>query len=80
MRRGVDDETAELRLMIDIRVDDEVGYDGRTFRVRGISPMSASPRRVMLQEVGTGVLVEVRADEIVPIPEAGEESTSGPRP
>jgi len=75
MRCGVGEEMAELRLMVDIRVDDEVGWDGRTFRVRGISPMSASPRRVMLEEVGTGVTVEVRADEIEPIPEGEEEST-----
>jgi hypothetical protein len=71
MRRTADDETVGLRLMTEIRVGDVVVYDGRKFRVRGISPMSASPRRVMLEEVGSEeALVEVRADEVEPTPRA----------
>ena len=42
---------AALRLMTDIHVGDLVTYDGRLLRVRGISPMSASPRRVLLEDV-----------------------------
>lgn len=61
--------------MTDIRVGDEVVYDGRTFRVRGISPMSASPRRVLLEEVGTNSILEVPADEVEPSPRAEAEST-----
>ena len=61
--------------MTDIRVGDEVAYDGRTYRVRGISPMSASPRRVLLVELETGELAVVRADEVEPSPGAEEEST-----
>jgi hypothetical protein len=66
---------AVLRLMNDIRVGDEVAHDGRVFRVRGISPMSASPRRVQLEDLDTGALIEVRADEIASIREAEAEST-----
>jgi hypothetical protein len=43
-------------LMIEIRVGDEVMYEGRTLRVRGISPMSASPRRVLLEDEDGEVL------------------------
>jgi hypothetical protein len=61
--------------MTEIQVGDEVAHDGRTFRVRGFSPMSTSPRRVLLEEVETGALVEVRADEIEASSVAEEEST-----
>lgn len=61
--------------MTGIRVGDEVVYDGRTFRVRGISPMSAIPRRVLLEEIGTNTIVEVRFDEVEPSPRAEAEST-----
>ena len=64
-----------LRHMTEIRVGDEVAYDGRTFRVRGISPMSTSPRRVLLEDTETGTLAEVRADEVEPSSVAGEDST-----
>ena len=75
MRRGADDQAMELRLMTDICVGDEVAHAGRVFRVRGISPMSTSPRRVQIEDLGTGETLEVRADEIGPIPEAEAEST-----
>jgi hypothetical protein len=77
MRREADDEMAGLRHMTEIRVGDEVVYEGRTFRVRGISPMSAIPRRVMLEEVGikAAAPLEVRADEVEPSPRAEAEST-----
>ena len=65
-----------LRNMTDIRVGDEVVYDGRTFRVRGISPMSAIPPRVLLEGLEPGApVVEVRTDEIEATPRAAEEST-----
>lgn len=61
--------------MTETRVGDEVVYHGRIFRVRGLSPMSASPRRVLLEEPATGALVEVRVDEVEPSPAAEQEST-----
>lgn len=58
---------AALRLMTDIRVGDDVTFNGRVYRVRGISPMSASPRRVLLEDVETGENVEAPLDEIDPL-------------
>ena len=58
---------AALRLMTDIRVGDDVTYDGRVYRVRGISPMSASPRRVLLEDTETGENVEAPLDDLDPI-------------
>lgn len=56
-----------LRLMTDIHVGDEVTYDGRVYRVRGISPMSASPRRVLLEDVETSEDVEAPLDDLEPL-------------
>ena len=53
--------------MTDIRVGDLVTYEGRVLRVRGISPMSASPRRVLLEDPGTGEQVEARVDDLEPV-------------
>jgi hypothetical protein len=58
---------AELRLMTDIRVGDLVTYEGRVLRVRGISPMSASPRRVLLEDPETGEHIEARVDDLEPV-------------
>jgi len=58
---------AALRVMTDIRVGDDVTFDGRVYRVRGISPMSASPRRVLLEDVETGEDVEAPLDDIDPL-------------
>lgn len=55
-----------LRLMTDIHVGDLVTYDGRLLRVRGISPMSASPRRVLLEDVDTNEDVEALLDDLEP--------------
>ena len=57
---------AGLRLMTEIRVGDVVTYEGRVLCVRGISPMSASPRRVLLEDRDTGEEVEARLDELEP--------------
>lgn len=53
--------------MDETRVGDVVTYDGRVLRVRGISPMSASPRRVLLEDVETGEQVEAQFDDIEPL-------------
>ncbi len=53
--------------MHEIRVGDVVTYDGRVLRVRGISPMSASPRRVLLEDVETGEHVEAQLDDVEPL-------------
>ena len=58
---------AALRLMTDIRVGDLVTYEGRVLRVRGISPMSASPRRVLLEDPRTGEQVEAPVDDLEPV-------------
>jgi hypothetical protein len=50
--------------MTDMRVGDLVTYEGRVLRVRGISPMSASPRRVLLEDPATGEQIEARADDL----------------
>ena len=56
-----------MRLMIDIRVGDLVTYEGHVLRVRGISPMSASPRRVLLEDPETGEQIEARVDDLEPV-------------
>ena len=56
-----------LRLMTEIHVGDDVTLRGRVLRVRGISPMSASPRRVLLEEIETGESIEARLDELEPV-------------
>jgi hypothetical protein len=53
-----------LRLMTEIRVGGDVTLCGRVLRVRGISPMSASPRRVLLEDPETGESIEARLDEL----------------
>ena len=50
--------------MTDIHVGDDVTWRGRVLRVRGISPMSASPRRVLLEDLETGESLEARLDEL----------------
>lgn len=50
--------------MTEIHVGDDVTYLGRVFRVRGISPMSASPRRVLLEDGDTGEVFEVAVSEL----------------
>jgi hypothetical protein len=57
----------DLRLMTDIRVGDFVIYEGRALRVRGISPMSASPRRVLLEDPESGKQIEARVDDVEPV-------------
>ena len=55
---------AVLRLMSDIHVGDDVTFRGRAYFVRGLSPMSASPRRALLEDVETGESVEAHLDEL----------------
>jgi len=64
MRRGVGGEMAVLRLMSDIHVGDDVIFRGRVYSVRGLSPMSASPRRALLEDLETGENVEAHLDEL----------------
>lgn len=53
--------------MTNINVGDDVVLHGRVFKVRGISPMSASPRRVLLEDVETGEDSEARLEELEPV-------------
>src|SRR5436305_14647284 len=64
MRRGVGCEMAVLRLRSDIHVGDDVIFRGRVYSVRGLSPMSASPRRALLEDLETGENVEAHLDEL----------------
>jgi hypothetical protein len=57
--------------MDELRVGDVVTHDGRVLRVRGISPMSASPRRALLEDVETGEHVEAQLDELEPLEDSG---------
>jgi len=79
MRRGVGGETAVLRLMSDIHVGDDVTFRGRAYVVRGLSPMSASPRRALLKDVETGENVEAHLDELSP-PESAQHFQAGEGP
>lgn len=72
MRRGVDGEMAVLRVMSDIHVGDDVTFHGRVYCVRGLSPMSASPRRALLEDVETGESVEAHLDELDAVEEGGD--------
>jgi hypothetical protein len=63
---GSMEKTVALRLMMEIHVGDLVTYEGRVLRVRGISPMSASPRRVLLEDVDTGEDIEAPLEELEP--------------
>jgi len=67
-------QTVAAWLMIEIKVGDLVTYDGRVLRVRGISPMSASPRRVLLEEVDTGEGVEAPLDDLEPYEDGRSEA------
>jgi len=58
--------TVASQLMIEINVGGLVTYEGRVLRVRGISPMSANPRRVLLEDVETGEDVEARLEDLEP--------------
>ena len=53
--------------MSEIHVGDLVTYEGRVVRVRGISPMSASPRRALLEDVDTSDELEARLDDLEPL-------------
>lgn len=50
--------------MSDIHVGDDVTFHGHVFNVRGLSPMSATPRRVLLEDRETGETIEALLDEL----------------
>jgi hypothetical protein len=53
-----------LAVMSDIHVGDDVTFHGHVFNVRGLSPMSATPRRVLLEDRETGETIEAPLDEL----------------
>ena len=67
-------KTVASRLMNETHVGDLVTHDGRVLRVRGVSPMSASPRRALLEDVDTGEDIEARLDELEPYDDDDESS------
>jgi hypothetical protein len=60
--------------MTDIHVGDFVTLRGRVLRVRGISPMSASPRRVLLEDPESGEVLEAPLAELEPFEDAEDDS------
>ncbi len=59
--------------MHDFTVGGEITYRGRAYRIRGISPMGAVERRVLLEDVETHEHIEATFDELrdeQPPPEA----------
>jgi hypothetical protein len=48
----------------DFTVGGEITYRGRAYRIRGISPMGAVERRVLLEDVVTHEQIEVTLDEL----------------
>jgi len=50
--------------MSDIHVGDDATFNGHVFNVRGLSPMSATPRRVLLEDRETGETIEAPLDEL----------------
>lgn len=53
-----------MRQMDELHIGDRVTLGGRVFFVRGISPMSAVPCRVHLEDAETGEEVEADADDL----------------
>lgn len=52
--------------MTEIRVGDTVLYRDRAYVVRGISPMGATLKRVLLEDSETHDLVEASAEDLRP--------------
>jgi len=52
--------------MTDLRVGDKVLYRDRAYIVRGVSPMGATPKRVLLEDDETHEQVEATAEELLP--------------
>jgi len=50
--------------MDDFRIGDRLMFRGRTFVVRGFSPMSAVPRRLHLEDVATHEWIEPTVDDV----------------
>ncbi len=50
--------------MDDFSVGGEITHEGRVFRLRGISPMGATVRRVILEDVDTHDSIEVELDAV----------------
>jgi hypothetical protein len=59
--------------MTEVRIGSEVTYGGRAFRVRGISPMGAGPRRLFLEDVETAESLKVDLEDV----SAREDETLG---
>jgi len=60
--------------MTDLRVGDKVLYGDRVFVVRGISPMGATTRRVLLEDPETHELTEAPAEDLRPDEDGPEAS------
>lgn len=52
--------------MTDLRVGDRVLFRDRVYVIRGVSPMGATTRKVMLEDAETNELVEAPAEELRP--------------
>jgi hypothetical protein len=50
--------------MANLHIGDSVTFHDRAYIVRGMSPMGVETRRVQLEEVDTGALIEACVDEV----------------
>jgi hypothetical protein len=50
--------------MSDIHIGEEVVYEGRAFRVRGLSPMGAGRRRIFLVDLVTDEWIDVAPEAL----------------
>lgn len=50
--------------MTTLRIGDRVAYQGRVYCVRGFSPMSISPRRLLLEDDASRQTVEITEAEL----------------
>lgn len=53
-----------LRQVDEFRIGDRLVFRGRTFVVRGFSPMSLVPRRLQLEDVETHEWLEASVDDV----------------
>jgi hypothetical protein len=47
-----------------MKIGDNVTYQGRSYVLRGLEPMSVPDRRVELEDAETGQLISVPLDEV----------------
>jgi len=64
--------------VVDLRIGDRVTLHGRMYVVRGVSPMSAVPRRVWLEDVDSHEHIETTVDRIEPVSRSPRSDEASP--